>query len=183
MRILGHTLLWAGFLAGAFVSLRHLESAGEGWATIRWDLYAVTIVVGIIGVVLLRIDNQKVEADDTKTDGQVSILRSRLARLIEVVDQLCRSDSLHPTQVRDSIDADCTGPLAEFAEARNALTRRYGLTVYADIMTEFASAERYINRSWSAAADGYVDEVAASLLRAKGHLAKAKILIDNADER
>jgi len=182
MRILGHSLLWTGFLAGAFVSLRHLESTDEGWATISWDFYVVAMIVGIIGVLLLRLANQKVEADDSKTDGQVSVLRSRLARLIEIIDQLSSGDRLHPTRVRDSIDNDCTGPLAEFAEARNALTRRYGLTVYADIMTEFASAERYINRSWSAAADGYVDEVASSLLRAKEHLAKTKVLIDQADE-
>jgi hypothetical protein len=34
-------------------------------------------------------------------------------------------------------------------------------------MTEFAAGERAVNRSWSAAADGYVDEVAVCLEKAE----------------
>ena len=49
-------------------------------------------------------------------------------------------------------------------------------------MTEFAAAERYVNRSWSAAADGYVDEVAASLDKADQHLKNAQELLRAAEE-
>jgi len=30
---------------------------------------------------------------------------------------------------------------------------------YADVMSHYAGGERYLNRVWSASADGYVDEV------------------------
>ena len=57
------------------------------------------------------------------------------------------------------------------------------MKVYADVMTEFASAERLVNRTWSAAADGYVDEVATSLQLAGRHLARAKELLAVAESQ
>ena len=38
------------------------------------------------------------------------------------------------------IDDQCAEPLSDFAESRQALIKRFGMTVYADVMTEFASA-------------------------------------------
>ena len=35
----------------------------------------------------------------------------------------------------------------------------FGMQNYADVMSNFAAGERYINRVWSASTDGYVDEV------------------------
>ena len=42
-----------------------------------------------------------------------------------------------------------------FADARESLIHLYSLQVYADIMSDFAAGERYVNRVWSAAADDY----------------------------
>jgi hypothetical protein len=49
----------------------------------------------------------------------------------------------------------------------------YGLQTYADIMSEFASGERYVNRVWSASADGYGDEASAYLDRARAQFEHA----------
>ena len=44
------------------------------------------------------------------------------------------------------------------------------------------SIERsYVNRSWSAAADGYIDEVSASLDRAREHVLHAQRLVQSAE--
>ena len=43
----------------------------------------------------------------------------------------------------------------------------FGLQAYADVMSDFASAERYLNRAWSASTDGYIDEVMRSLDRSR----------------
>ena len=53
--------------------------------------------------------------------------------------------------------------IADFVEARTALIHTYSMQHYADLMTDFAIAERYVNRAWCASADGYIDEVASSL--------------------
>ena len=45
-----------------------------------------------------------------------------------------------------------------FVEARKSIIHRFDMQSYADLMNHFAAAERYLNRSWSASADGYIDE-------------------------
>jgi hypothetical protein len=177
MRYLGHLLLWAGFLAGAFVSLSRLEQDGSKWATISWVWYAVFISVGIAGVVLLRFADRHSAADDAKTDAEYSVIQQSLAKVAEIVDRLCEEREHVPSHVVRCIDDECAEPLADFADARQALVKRFGMAVFADVMTEFAAAERFVNRSWSAAADGYVDEVASSLQRAQQHLRRAQALL------
>jgi hypothetical protein len=72
--------------------------------------------------------------------------------------------------------------LGRFAELREVLVSEFGLDHYAKIMTEFALAERTINRVWSASADGYVDEVRTSLARAGSHVSAARQRLDEAIE-
>jgi len=50
----------------------------------------------------------------------------------------------------------------------------FGLQAYADIMSAFAAGERYINRVWTASADGYVDEVMSYLDKAQRQFAEAR---------
>lgn len=72
------------------------------------------------------------------------------------------------------IDGRCVPVLAEFAEGRNVIAHRFGTPAYAEVMTEFASGERYLNRAWSAAADGYVDEVERSITAAQSFFRAAR---------
>ena len=63
--------------------------------------------------------------------------------------------------------------LAQFVTARKSLAHAYGLQEYAEIMSHFASGERYINRLWSASVDGYADEVSEYLTRAQTQFTEA----------
>jgi Mg2+ and Co2+ transporter CorA len=177
MRALGHLLLWIGFLAGAFCSVYQLEVVDQKWATIPWAWYTLSLCIGVVGVALLRHAKREDHADDAKTDAEYSVIQRSLDRVSETVQRISSQSEHVPAEVLRAIDDECVEPLDDFAESRQALVKRFGLTVYADVMTEFASAERYINRSWSAAADGYVDEIAISLNRANQHLHKAKDLL------
>jgi hypothetical protein len=76
------------------------------------------------------------------------------------------------------IDDRCVPDLNGFADNREAIANRFGPLAYAEVMTEFASGERYLNRAWSAAADGYVDEVADCIQHADGFLREACELLD-----
>jgi hypothetical protein len=49
--------------------------------------------------------------------------------------------------------------LTSFVEARESIAHIYGLNAYGEVMSCFAAGERYLNRVWSASADGYIDEV------------------------
>lgn len=181
MRPLGHTLLWAGFLAAAFASVFRLEDSVDKWSTIPWLWYGVAMVVGVTGIALLKTARRQDHADDEKTEAEYSVVQDSLDKISETVNRLCDQTDYRPSAVLRSIDDDCAEPFSDFADSRQALVKRFGMKVYADVMTEFASAERYVNRSWSAAADGYVDEVGSSLDRAKRHLQNAKDLIGKAE--
>jgi hypothetical protein len=177
MRLMGHLLLWAGFLAAAFASVCRLENADSKWQTIPWVWYGLSMIVGIVGIVLLRNANLEADADDERTGVEYSVVQRSLDTVASIVSGLSETRPQIPSEVLRCIDDQCAQPLSDFADARQALVKRFGLKVYADVMTEFASAERYVNRTWSAAADGYVDEVAASLDRANHHLQNARELL------
>ena len=69
-------------------------------------------------------------------------------------------------ELRDWIDQKLRTDLRRFADARESMIHLFGLQVYADIMSSFAAGERYINRVWSASADGYDGEAAKYLEKA-----------------
>ena len=177
---LGHALLWGGFLVAAFCSVLRTEQEAK-WQTVPWPAYLAAMVVGFIGVVLVRRAKRSHASDEAKTDAEYSTVRSSLETLTAVIDQLNASAELRPAHVLREIDDRCMEPFSEFAEARQSLVKRFGMKVYADVMTEFASAERLVNRSWSAAADGYVDEVSSSLQTAGRHLHRAHELLKTAE--
>ena len=60
----------------------------------------------------------------------------------------------------------CFVRIGSHADARESMQHAFGIQAYADIMSAFAAGERYLNRVWSASADGYVDEVNAYLHKA-----------------
>lgn len=171
----GQLLLWTGFLGAAFVSVRSAEVVDDKWSTIEWPWYALAMVVGIAGVVAIRISKRKEQLSSTRVGSQYSTLDSSIGTLISQVGELrgmCLETA--PSEMVKQIDDRCAEPFAEFADARNALVQRFGLQGFADVMTDFASGERFVNRAWSASADGYMEEAASSLERAGVHLEMAR---------
>ncbi len=75
-----------------------------------------------------------------------------------------RTESSQVWRIR--IDELFLEDFAMFVDARESIAHRYGLSAYTDVMSCFAAGERYLNRVWSASADGYIDEVNAYLDRA-----------------
>jgi hypothetical protein len=110
-------------------------------------------------------------------------LSERLTRLIDNLEVLIKSvDELPPSQITARIDEQLADDFREFADGRNLITTEYGLNVFADVMTQFASGERSVNRAWSAAADGYVDESETCLKRGKDLLQESHRLLNQAAE-
>ena len=177
--ILGQIFLWAGFISGAFHTVRSQEIAGDNkWETISWTWYGISIAVGVVGVILLRTSSRAAAESSQRVEAEYSVLTESLSQLLNKVGELrSQIDTMPPSQAVAFIDAELTEPLADFADARNALVQRFGLQAFADVMTQFASGERFINRAWSAAADGYRNEASDSLRRAQQHLENANSLM------
>jgi hypothetical protein len=175
---LGQLFLWAGFIGGAFNAVRFQEVADDKWSTVSWWWYGVSVVVGVVGVILLRGSSRAVTESSHRVEAEYSVLTDRLAILLAKVGELrAEIGSLPPSKIVAFIDAELAEPFSDFADARNALVQRFGLQAFADVMTQFASGERFVNRAWSAAADGYRDESSVSLERAQQHLQRASELM------
>ncbi len=181
MRPCGHLLLWIGFLSAAFWSVCQLENTVDKWSTIPWTYYGASMFLGIAGIVLLRLANRQIHADHQQTEAEFSVVKESLKSLVATVGALSGNSQRLPSEVLRCIDEQCAPRFAEFADSRQSLVKRFGLQEYAEVMTEFAAAERYVNRSWSAAADGYVDEVTASLNKANRHLENAQQVLTAAE--
>ena len=181
-RIFGHVLLWLGFLSAAFWACYQLEIEGNKWATVPWQWYLLSMVVGLGGVMILRSTAKIRSVDSTRTDANYAVIESSLGTLIKGVahlQQFAKKEDVR--SIVRYIDDELTEPFADFADAREALTNRHGLQFFAEVMTQFASAERFVNRAWSAAADGYIDEVNDSLALASVYLAAAQELISTVE--
>lgn len=153
MKILSLLLLFASFLAGAFLtSLDPRE--------MNWTLFVPVIVVGVIALFLYRrAVHQETRAGD-QLSGNMDVLEKALANIVKNLESLhARGDDLPVYEARFEIDRLFRDDLNDFADARESMIHVFGLQDYADVMSNFAAGERYINRVWSASTDGYIDEV------------------------
>jgi hypothetical protein len=182
MRNAGHVLLWVGVLGGAFVAVRDP-------AAVPWALYAAMGAVALVGVVLLRRTASASQGSDEQIDRRVDELRQTLAKADEVLEALRKhvgdgdEASFDVYAIHERLDEELAEPLAAFAEGREMMIPAFGMTTYSEVMTRFAAAERLVNRTWSASADGYIDEVRTCVGQASQLLHEARKTLEAAGER
>jgi hypothetical protein len=174
MKTLGYLLIAAGFLGGAYVAVLTVEG-------IDWPRFLPWLVAGLVGVVLVQIGIRRGTRSAGVVTANVEALTAALDRLDASARRLDEEKAeLDPYRVRHVIDERFLADLDTFVEARETIAHRWGLQTYADVMSHFATAERYLNRAWSASTDGYVDEVHTSLGRAREEFAEAKAMLGRA---
>ncbi len=153
MNKIGLALISLSFLVGAYLSVLHATE-------VNWTLFLVVFAVGLAGVALARIGSK---ADATSTDvleSNLAIVGQSLENIVQHVSALNNEKETIPTyDMGREIDGRVLDYLNNFVESRSAITHTYGLQAYANVMSHYAGGERYLNRVWSASADGYVNEV------------------------
>lgn len=158
----------AAFLGGAFMtSLSKIE--------VNWHVFIPIMVMGILGVIVIR----KAEKREAHSEGVLNTnLENIETSLDRIVDNLINlnntKETIPPYDMRFEIDRLFRDDLTLFADSRKSLGHRYGLQPYAEVMSAFAAGERYINRVWSASADGYVEEVMTYLSKAQAMFIEAR---------
>jgi hypothetical protein len=166
-----------------FVKARTSRLANK-WSTVKWLWYGLSMAAGLVGVVLLRSTAKTAEQDQGRVNENYSTVQSSLVALNQKIGKLDRElSSMSPEQSVQYIDEGLADHFSDFADARKSMIQRFGLPSYAEIMTQFASAERFVNRAWSASADGYMGEVKDCVTRAKKHLAEAQQLLNKCEEK
>lgn len=157
MRALGFLLIAIGFVFGSLMAVQSVEE-------IHWPLWGAALAVGVPGIILARLSARSEATSSDKLTADIATIEASLVNLVAKAEQLnTEKAEMNPYDVRHHIDQEFMVDLDRFVQARTSLTHRFGVQAYADIMSHFATGERYLNRSWSASADGYVDEVNTSL--------------------
>lgn len=161
MKTIGLILITIGFLAGSLACVVRPEE-------IQWTYFIISLAVGIAGVVLTRVGHKKIHTSEEALNKNITSVESSLENIVKnITDLNSQKDSINTYDVRFKIDELFLDDLAAFIEARHSISHVFGLVAYGEIMSSFAAAERYLNRVWSASADGYIDEVNTYIERAK----------------
>jgi len=160
MKGLGFLLVTAGFIGAALAAV--LDET-----TIKWVWYVPALAVGVIGVVMIRTHETRHSKTEHHVAANIETVQRSLERITANMEKLStEKDSIDTYHVRHRIDELFADDLERFVEARESIAHRYGLAAYGEVMSGFAAGERYLNRVWSASADGYIDEVNEYIERA-----------------
>ena len=164
MKKIAHVMIAAGFLGAAYATSLHAQQ-------VDWTLFVISAFISAAGVMIAK----RMDSADARSESVLKTNRAELNESIgNIVTELEETTYASGEQLRDWIDEQLRPDLRRFADARESMVHLYGLQVYADIMSNFATGERYINRVWSASADGYEHEAATYLEKAAGQFAEAQ---------
>ncbi len=167
MQRLGYLMVAGGFLAGAFATSLDVDN-------VRWTLFAVAAVVAVVGLITVKREAAAHARSDAVLEMNRGELRESIGNVVRDLAQIRADGEVRGTRLRDQIDLRLRNDLRRFAEARESMVHLFGLQAYADIMSCFAAGERYINRVWSASADGYDEEAALYLGKAEEQFSEAE---------
>ena len=164
---IAYALLAAGFLGGAYVTALDVEN-------VDWLWFGIAAVAAIAGVILAKRADKARATSGEMLENNRNALNASLDIVVKELAQVTGGHDLKGEAMRDWIDEKLRPSLRHFADARESMVHLYGMQVYADIMSEFAAGERYLNRVWSMTADGYDDEAHVYLQRAAAQFEDAQ---------
>ncbi len=168
MRILGFILLGLGFILSALSATINKEM-------VNWNYFVPCMVVGVVGVVLLRISIKKQQKGESKVEADIAVITESLKNIAQNITTFNgQKGESNVYDIHSKIDELFIDDIENFLKARESIIHHHSMEVYADLMNHFAAGERYLNRAWSASADGYVDEVNASIEKACEQFVLAK---------
>ncbi len=167
MKNLGYLLVALGFLGGAFATSLDVQN-------VNWTVFGTMAAAAVLGLVIYKSQLSALARSDEVLETNRAELRESISNIVEDLAELNSGELTQGAVLRDRIDLKLREDLRRFAEARKSMVHLFGLQTYADIMSNFAAGERYINRVWSASADGYDEEADAYLKKAAGQFDEAK---------
>jgi len=161
MKSLGYILITVVFLAGALAAVVDKQQ-------VQWHYFVIAIAIGAAGIALVHFGKRNIITSEGKLASNMQSIETALACIVKNITQLnAQKQSINTYDVRHHIDRLFIEDINTFVQARQTIAHVYGLAAYGDVMNHFAAGERYLNRVWSASADGYIDEVNAYLEKAR----------------
>jgi hypothetical protein len=152
MKYISYLLVASGFIGSALVATVHKEM-------VNWTYFITTMAIGITGVIVLRITVKRHLKGEEKVDADISNIEKSLANIVKNMITFSQDkEQINVYDIHEKIDEIFLDDLEAFLKVRESIIHQYDMQSYADLMNHFAAGERYLNRSWSASADGYVNE-------------------------
>ena len=167
MKNLGYFLVAVGFLGGAFATSLDVQN-------VDWRIFGGMAAAALIGLIIYKRQVGALARSEEVLEVNRVELRESIANVVEDLRDINEGELTQGAVLRDRIDLKLREDLRRFADARESMVHLFGLQTYADIMSNFAAGERYINRVWSASADGYDEEANAYLKKAAGQFDAAR---------
>ena len=159
MRHLGLLLITLGFIGGSLVAVLDKQAVDFTW-------FLPCLGIGAIGVALVQVAIRREATDQGRTGTNMKVLNSSLASIVSKMAQLDETkQDIFVYDLPDRIDEAFRDDISNFVGSRESIAHVHGMQAYGDVMSHFAAAERYLNRVWSCAADGYVDEAQTYISR------------------
>ena len=159
MKKLAYLMLIGGFLFGAYATALDVEN-------VDWTIFAIAAVAAIAGVIIAKREDSATARSESVLESNRNELNESINNIVRDLNEMTNGETLQGIELRNLIDEKLRPDLRRFAEARESMVHLYGLQTYADIMSEFAAGERYINRVWTSSADGYDGEAEKYIARA-----------------
>ena len=174
MKTAGYLFLISGFLVGAYATALDTQLT-------NWMMFAPAACLAIVGVALVKRQSRGEARSEAVLTANRLELASSLNNIVSVLDELIGAGRLASVDLREAIDSRLREDLQRFADARESLIHLFDMQTYANIMSEFAAGERYVNRVWSASADGYDQEASDYLQRAADQFRDASRQLQRAE--
>lgn len=159
MKNIGYLLLGGGFLLGSFATSLDVDN-------VHWTLFTAAAIAAILGLLIVKRQASAHATSEEVLELNRGELRESIQNIVSDIEDMVSEAELRGAALRERIDLKLRNDLRRFADARESMVHLFGLQTYADIMSSFAAGERYINRVWSASADGYDGEASTYLTKA-----------------
>jgi hypothetical protein len=167
MKNIAYLLLAGGFLVGAYATAMDAQN-------VDWTLFSIAAIVAISGVFVAKRTSRAHATSGTVLESNRKELNESIGNIVRDLGNMIDGTAAKGEELRNWIDARLRPDLRRFVDARHSMVHLFGLQTYADIMSEFAAGERYINRVWTSSADGYDTEAATYLGKAAEQFADAQ---------
>lgn len=149
--------------------------------------FAAGLVLVVLGAFMSRSAHRKAlqegGGDGNKDDaGPVDFgvllasVGEEVSKLAEELSAIDNNAELHPYM--DRISTLQLEPIEAMIQAAPRLQIRFGMQGFAQLFDPLSTAERKVNRAWSALADSHVPEATDSIKRASTALAQAQGVLD-----
>ena len=130
--------------------------------------FLVSVAVMVASVIMMRLAfRAKIARNISADNGESFDFIVATKTVLESLRALEANERVGCSEIHAELDKIVDGPLFEFAEARHNLLAIHGFGGFARIVGEFSRGERAVNRAWSAAVDGYLQESRVYVTRAR----------------